>query len=656
MSSLAYRPEVDGLRALAVLSVLFFHAGLGFPGGFVGVDVFFVLSGYLITSILVKELETGTFRFAAFWGRRARRILPASIAVTIFTLVAGLIILLPADLRRLGISATSQALFSANIYFWYSVDYFAGPAEEIPLLHTWSLAVEEQYYFIFPFILAGCFAIPSFRSRRRLLYIMAAMFGLSLGISIVAVKYIPEAAFYLLPARAWEMLAGSLLAILPNTIAPKSKANREIISYLGLGLILVPVFYYSKQTAFPGLAALPPVLGTALIIWSNGSSTLPSHSKPGLTSVGHVLASRPMVFIGLISYSLYLWHWPLFAFTKYWTLNNLTTGHSLLLVAASFLLAIASWRYIETPFRLKKILAPERSILWAGGCATLVVFCAGAALWTTQGLPSRFSTQVVEFAKVDKIERKNVTVDDIRNGKLIKFGSEIRNGNLKLLLWGDSHARTFIPAFDKVARDHQLAGYAITYSATLPLLQYDGQLEYGLGKKSREWSLEALRYIQKNQITDVFLGGYWTNPALNADPRIAESLQNTIKAIRASGARVWVLLSIPNHDIEVPRALAFMELGRLDNASWQRRPTEHYTQQTPVVQVQNLNQDNDVRFIDFAPIFETQDKYGNTIYKIVENGRKIYYDKHHLTADYVSTNLYTELSLQFRQNYNQDKK
>jgi peptidoglycan/LPS O-acetylase OafA/YrhL len=270
ISNFRYRPEIDGLRAIAVMAVVLFHAGLGVTGGFIGVDVFFVISGFLITSLIFKDLEAGKFSFTNFWERRARRIIPASVAMVFAVLIAGWFLLLPSDYAALGKSAAMHAAFAANFYFWRSTNYFSGPADELPLLHTWSLAVEEQFYLFVPLLLAGLFRLPKLRSRRVLLLLFGIGFVISLALSIIAVPRMPAAAFYLLPTRAWELLAGSIIAILPTVSL--SRPLRELLCWTGFALILIPCFLYTKQTPFPGLAALPPCLGTALFIWVSGST------------------------------------------------------------------------------------------------------------------------------------------------------------------------------------------------------------------------------------------------------------------------------------------------------------------------------------------------------------------------------------------------
>lgn len=297
-----YRPDVDGLRAGAVLAVILFHAGLGFSGGYIGVDVFFVISGFLITSLIVSDLQEGKFRLANFWERRARRIIPALAVVVLGTLIAGWFLLLPREYAALGKSAACQSVFGANFYFYRTTlgGYFAGVADEMPLLHTWSLAVEEQFYLIVPLTFAAVFRFPRLRTRRVLLALFGAGILVSFLASLYGVAHYRIAAFYLLPTRAWELLVGSALAIFPLTWMTKHRPTREILSFVGLAGILVPCWFYTGKTPFPGLAALPPCLGTALIIWSNsplGHATVP-------TSLSRLLATRPVVFVGLISSSI----------------------------------------------------------------------------------------------------------------------------------------------------------------------------------------------------------------------------------------------------------------------------------------------------------------------------------------------------------------
>src|SRR5882724_53425 len=342
INNFRYRPEIDGLRAVAVLSVVLYHAGFGCSGGYIGVDVFFVVSGFLITSLIWSDLEKGRFTFANFWERRARRIVPALVVVTLVTLVIGAVLLLPADLKNLGRASASQAVFTANIHYWLDSGYFAGESAEKPLLHTWSLAVEEQFYLIVPFIMWLTYRTKVLRGRAAVISILLTGFIISLALSIYGIHdfRFPSATFYLLPTRAWELLTGAIVAFLPALPGLLGRrVTRELLSLSGLALILYPVLFYTAETPFPGLAALPPCLGTALLILANGRI-----DSKAPTVIGRILSIRAVVFIGLISYSLYLWHWPLLAFSRYRAYAPLTVGNRIAIVAVGFALAVLSWK------------------------------------------------------------------------------------------------------------------------------------------------------------------------------------------------------------------------------------------------------------------------------------------------------------------------
>jgi peptidoglycan/LPS O-acetylase OafA/YrhL len=311
----------------------------------------------LITSLIVKDLRNGTFTFTAFWERRIRRIVPAMSVVVIAVLVAGWFLLLPEDYVSLGTSAMALAAVVANIYFWRNTSGYFARGEEMPLLHTWSLAVEEQFYLIMPLFLVIAFRLAA--PRLLLPVVIVSMFG-SLAVSAYAVAVFPGAAFYFLPSRAWELLIGSILALIPARWIPGNRLARETITYVGLACIVAACLFYTEAMPFPGLAALVPCSGTAAIIWAN---TLGSGGM-SLTSAGVLLASRPFVFLGLISYSLYLWHWPLLTFGNYWSLWSLSLTSRPGLLAIAFLLSILSWRFVETPIR-RRVVFPARSSLFS---------------------------------------------------------------------------------------------------------------------------------------------------------------------------------------------------------------------------------------------------------------------------------------------------
>lgn len=337
-----YRPEITGLRALAVLPVIFFHAGFSwFSGGYVGVDVFFVISGYLITSIILREKRLGTFSLAQFYERRARRILPALFLVILATVPLAWTLMSPQQFRGYAQSVAAVAVFASNILFWRTTDYFDSAAEDKPLLHTWSLGVEEQYYVIFPLLVLALWRFGIARLGATILLLGLVSLGLSewLGHQGEA-----SANFFLAPSRAWELLIGSLLAYLeqyrPAWLRVSLRA-KDVLSFTGLVLLLYAILAFNARTPFPGIHALVPTLGAVLIIAYATAGTL----------TGRILSMRWAVGVGLVSYSAYLWHQPVFAFARI----ALTTPPDAYLMAGlaalSLVLAYFSWRHVEMPCR-----------------------------------------------------------------------------------------------------------------------------------------------------------------------------------------------------------------------------------------------------------------------------------------------------------------
>lgn len=351
-----YRADIDGLRAVAVMAVVLHHLSPSWvPGGFIGVDVFFVISGYLITGIIRREMRDGSFTFGRFYERRIRRLFPALFTVLAFVLVAGWFVLLPSDYLATLRAAAATIVFSANIHFWQvQTDYFAFDAKLNPLLHMWSLGVEEQFYLLFP----GVVLLIHRWIPRWLVTAMLAGFFLSLALSILFTPTRFVASYFLLPTRAWELLAGGLLAVMPLRQIT-SRPWAELLTWAALLAILVPAFHYTQATPFPGHAALLPVMGTVVLVWLGANRQL---------TVSALLRLRPVVYIGVISYSLYLWHWPLIVFAKFQNgLNPLDQGWLIALLLLSVGLAALSHRLIETPFR--KSSAMPRRWLFAGGGA-----------------------------------------------------------------------------------------------------------------------------------------------------------------------------------------------------------------------------------------------------------------------------------------------
>jgi peptidoglycan/LPS O-acetylase OafA/YrhL len=381
---MVYRAEIDGLRALAVLPVILFHAGFHlFSGGFVGVDVFFVISGYLITTIIINDMAAGTFSLTRFYVRRAKRILPALFFVMLVCLPLAALTLLPIAMKDFSQSLIAVSAFASNILFWTESGYFEQAAELKPLLHTWSLAVEEQYYIIFPLLLMMLWWL----GRLRIVAVLAVLFVASFAAAEWAAYNNPAAAFYLLPMRAWELLIGAFAAFyLQKSDVPLPLFAKQAGSVLGLALIVTAVFAYDEATPFPGVYALLPTVGTVLIIL---------FATPG-TWVNRLLSLKLVVGLGLISYSAYLWHQPLFAFARYQSPFEPSMMVMLGLSLFTLPLAFLSWRYIETPFRRQAFPA---TAVFGGSALVAAGFMAIGLLGNQTG---GFKDQILTYRLSDE--------------------------------------------------------------------------------------------------------------------------------------------------------------------------------------------------------------------------------------------------------------
>lgn len=383
-----YNLSIDGLRALAVLPVIFFHADYAlFPGGFVGVDVFFVISGYLITALLVGEMAADRFSLVSFYERRARRILPALFLVLGASVLAAWVWLMPDDMQSFAGSLSAVSLFGSNVFFWRTSGYFDAASDLKPLLHTWSLGVEEQYYFVFPLLLL----LLRKHSRALAVITLTALSAISLWAAQRFVVQQPEAVFYLLPTRAWELGLGALLALYHVKQAPRGS---EPLAIVGLLLIGVAVATFSASLPAPSLYTLVPTLGTALVI----------HAASGATVVGRLLSSRPLVGVGLISYSAYLWHQPLFAFAKHQNFGTPRPGVMGALVVLTLVLAWLSWRFVEMPFRdLTRFR--RKQVFTVSLVGSLGFLAIGVAGQTTNGFELRVSADKREFLDSFSMQR-----------------------------------------------------------------------------------------------------------------------------------------------------------------------------------------------------------------------------------------------------------
>jgi peptidoglycan/LPS O-acetylase OafA/YrhL len=457
-----YRREVDGLRALAVLPVILFHAQLSlFSGGFVGVDVFFVISGYLITTIILNEKRAGTFTLINFWERRARRILPALFVVMLTCLPFAWAWLPPQDMKSFSQSLVAVAVYASNILFWLTSGYFETSAELKPLLHTWSLAVEEQFYLFFPI-----FLMLVWRLGQRSVLILLSILGISslIAAQIGSVSQ-PDASFYLLPTRGWELLIGSLIAF--HYTNPKKRIPSKIINELGglVGLILLTysIFIFNKKTPFPSLYTLVPTMAAAFIILFSSENTY----------VGKLLGHKIFVGIGLISYSAYLWHQPLFAFIRHRTVDEPTQITMIVLAISSLGLAYFTWKYIETPFRSKKRFDRKQIFLITifGSIFFIVIGTLGNI---TNGFQNRVDKTAIALSSINMTVFEGQVKDCWQRLDLTPnissactLGSKEKTPSFALI--GDSHAGALLYEIATFSHAINISGVNYSYKNCSPL-------------------------------------------------------------------------------------------------------------------------------------------------------------------------------------------
>jgi len=507
-SALAYRPDIDGLRAIAVLSVVLYHFGIGgLSGGFVGVDVFFVISGFLIAGIIKREIDDNKFTFSGFYERRIRRIFPALFAVMAVTMLLGYFILLPTDMVLLGKSSLATLFFFSNVFYWRNSGYFDSVSDLNPLLHTWSLAVEEQFYLIFPI-----FLLFAHRYAKNVIKPLVALAVVSSFILCFWQQaYRPTATFYLLPFRAWELGLGAAAGL--GMIPILGRWASQISAWIGLLLIVVGIIYIPSGDTYPGWHALVPVIGSLLVIQAGSSYQ---------TMVSKVLSIPPLVSIGLVSYSLYLWHWPILVLTQYiGAIGQLSNWVLWLALMATFIVSYASYQWIEKPFRRKNSFDRKRINKFAGIAAALLVFTS-ISIHLTKGFPERFSDEVVS---ADKQRDQFIAY----RGCFGKGAGAINDKSCYLgrndigpsiVLIGDSHAASIAPAFDKLLREANIAGLVVPTRSCPPLINVGTTHDPECVNNNNE----IFALIKSNpKIKLVILHGFWVSytgrDAKNGSPK-----------------------------------------------------------------------------------------------------------------------------------------
>jgi len=538
----SYRADIDGLRAIAVLSVVAFHYwGQYFRGGYIGVDIFFVISGYLLSQIIVSELKEGRFSLSRFYERRIRRIFPALFALLIVCTACSCYFLLPGDLVSYSQSMTAASVSASNIYFWQHTSYFFGAGADKPLLHTWSLAVEEQFYVFFPLFMLLVHRYFA-RHLRTVVTLTAAAF---LAWSIIEVRIDQAAAFYLPFSRAWELLFGAMLTLRVFPV-PRSRAWRECLAVLGCMGIGAAILAFSDSTRFPGENSILPCAAAGAIILAG---------QDGSPVTNRILSWKPLVFIGLISYSLYLWHWPLLVF-----FNELVVfpkpihGLRTLLAVSSIAIAALSWRFVETPFRTGPHRPGKRAIYVFGAICVCAFTTCGLLLSNSSGLPGRFSASEISIARY--VEYKRSFPEDFR--KLFRPGcfvdpiEGLKGFDAAKCVDRDTARKQVLVFGDSQAAD--LAGGLTSANPNVEFLQATmGACHPVLGPG---------RNPECKQFLDAVFGEFIPNLSsvpvvLNAEwgPEDLEALAKTIDFLHRKGNPVIVFGPRPEYDNALPRLL-----------------------------------------------------------------------------------------------------
>tara|TARA_R110002049_G_scaffold185127_1_gene353349 strand:+ start:1044 stop:3038 length:1995 start_codon:yes stop_codon:yes gene_type:complete len=642
-----YRTDIDGLRAIAILPVVFYHADFLVPsGGFIGVDVFFVISGFLITSIITREIADDRFSLLAFYERRARRILPPLMAVIIATFAVSWFILLPNEMKTLGESALSVSLFLSNVYFLFKLDYFGPAAEFAPLLHTWSLAVEEQFYLFFPPLLM----FLAWWKRLSAVWAVMVLSFLSLISAVVILPYQPDWVFYFILFRAWELGFGAILA-LTTFNAPGHRLIREILALGALIVILVPAFVYTSTTSFPGLAAVPPVVGTTLLIW------IGSHNEGSL--VTRLLGCKPLVWIGLISYSLYLWHWPILALMRT-VLDTayLPTDFAILAVIASFALAWLSYRFVEAPFRVRPPKGMGQRTIFVLSIVSLTTFVGiGGVLYLNQGAPGRLptSTQTLVTFSEDRNSRSKECAGWPTDGEpCIISSTNADNNTVDFLFWGDSHADAMMPGMDIAAQQAGQTGVFLG-SAGCPSLINVQRFSNG-STCTADFSDRVISWLQEQpDIPVVFMAARWalyvegTRPKGEAGTNlrlewteeqtqnvstfdsaalVEYSLRETISRILSMDRQVVLIGPVPEIGRRVPESLARADLFRqvsVPSLTRSAHDARIARAETMLRRFADISQH--VHYISLSNLFCD----AQSCRLLLENGQPLYFDGNHLS-------------------------
>lgn len=552
-----YRREIDGLRAVAVLPVIFFHGGFEiFSGGYVGVDVFFVISGYLITNIIAGEIRAGRFSLLNFYERRIRRIMPALVLVTAACIPAAAIWMIPGQQEDFARSVVAVFFFVSNVYFWRESDYFAAEAEEKPLLHTWSLAVEEQFYVIFPLLLL--LALPRFREA-VVFWLLAVGTLASFALAEVFSDIHAVASFYLLPTRLWELAAGALCALY---LSARTQKPSELLAALGLVLILAAILLLDDRVRYPSVYALLPVVGTVLIILHAGSGTL----------TGRLLSTRLLVGIGLVSYSAYLWHQPLFAFARIRSYSDPPVALMLALSAATLVLAGLSWKFVEQPFRRRSRDAQGQRRVFAAWFGASAVFVLVGLLGSgSDGLFRGVFNDRELVAYLDEQVQPNHGLAEECGPEALETDPCQTGPEPRIAVWGDSFAAHLVEGI--VASDPSVPVAQATMPRCGPFLgvaPYSPSLGRAWSRSCLTFNAKVLDWLSRTPsieyvvLSSPFRAYVSEDWALLREDEIVrssldvgvESLRRTLEVIAALGKTPVVVSPTPQSGANIGRCLA----------------------------------------------------------------------------------------------------
>jgi peptidoglycan/LPS O-acetylase OafA/YrhL len=549
---LIYLPQLDGLRAIAVVVVIIFHSRPDWlPGGFVGVDVFFFLSGFLITQIVVKSLESGRFSYLDFIAGRIRRLLPAYVAMICACLLVAPLILLPGEFERLAETSLASLLFLSNVFFYLNLGYFDAAAEQQLLLHTWSLAVEWHFYLIFPFVLW-----LAYRLTGRVLPVLILLGSASLALNLALTPENAKFTFFMLPARAWELIAGGMLGM---AYMNGKLIGREhgVWSAVGLMLLAVSVLYFDKNTVFPGAAAIVPILATGVIVFNT------VRGERGLLTVA--LSSKMLVLIGQMSYSLYLWHWPVLLYARFYFGEHLTVPQVLLCWSVIVVLSYGSWRWVESALRGHRWWA-GRWRAYLGAVAMAAPLSISAALvMLNDGYERRLPEPAIDLVTAVKWPDFGLCATDYKQDQY--YDCVIGNGDApaSVLVWGDSHAQTLIWAINNITNSQKTNVRHVTKGGCPPIY-YGVPISTNTDEEACLTAQKAAWQIVESDpaLSTVLMAARWplyestslTQVANQAKDRFSDQLHETVIQLLKRNLKVIVIDSLPEAGFDVANVLA----------------------------------------------------------------------------------------------------